>query len=259
MLQETSFGAPGTVAKQPLPALQDRVHPEQKIDLNKPRTLHEMTDFIRANTRLAPVAGLRRPSPLDGSEICIWQADEITPIWSATEADLESAGLDPPFWAFPWAGGQAVARLILERPELVRGKRVLDIAAGSGMIAVAAALAGAAEVAANDIDPLCEAAVKLNAAANGVTIQWRGGNLLEGTLPDTDVILAGDIFYERQMAERFLTWFGQASDAGITVYVGDPGRAYAPQGAPAPVAEYEIATTQDLESVTSRRACVWKL
>lgn len=247
------------MAKQPLPALQDRVHPEQKIDLNKPRTLHEMTAFIRANTRLAPVAGLRRPGALDGSEICIWQADEITPIWSATEADLESAGLDPPFWAFPWAGGQAVARLILERPELVCGKRVLDIATGSGMIAVAAALAGAAEVAANDIDPLCEAAVKLNAAANGVMIQWRGGNLLEGALPDADVILAGDIFYQKQMAEQFLDWLGRASSRGVDIYAGDPGRAYAPKGGAAPIAEYDIETTTDLESVTVRRSRVLKL
>lgn len=259
MLQETPSGVRGAVARQPLPALQDRAHPEQEAALNTPRTLDEMTAFIRANTRLAPVAGLRRPGALDGSEICIWQADEITPIWSATEADLERAGLDPPFWAFPWAGGQAVARLILERPELARGKRVLDIATGSGMIAVAAALSGAAEVVANDIDPLCEAAAALNAEANGVTIGWISGDLLQGPPPEVDVILAGDIFYQKQMADRFLDWLGRASSRGVDVYAGDPGRAYAPQGGAAPIAEYDIETTTDLESVTSRRSRVWKL
>jgi predicted nicotinamide N-methyase len=218
-----------------------------------------MKAFIRANTRLAPVPGLCSGRSGNRAELRIWQADEITPIWSATEADLARQGLDPPFWAFPWAGGQAVARLILERPELVRSKRVLDIAAGSGMIAVAAAMSGAAAVLANDIDPLCEAAAALNAEANAVTIGWMGGDLLQGPPPEVDVILAGDIFYQKQMADRFLDWLGRAAAQGADVYAGDPGRAYAPQGGAAPMAEYDIATTTDLESVTSRRSRVWKL
>lgn len=215
-----------------------------------------MKVFIRANTRLAPVVGLCSGNR---AELLIWQADEIAPIWSATEADLARQGLDPPFWAFPWAGGQAVARLILERPQLVKGKRVLDIAAGSGMIAIAAAMSGATSVVANDIDPLCEAATALNAKANGVKIGWIDGDLLHGSPPNVDVILAGDIFYQKQMAERFLDWLGRAAAQGADVYAGDPGRAYAPQGGAAPIAEYDIETTADLESVTLRRSRVWKL
>jgi len=189
----------------------------------------------------------------------LWLADEITPIWTATEADFERDGLDPPFWAFAWAGGQAVARLVLERPAIVAGQRVLDIAAGSGMIAIAAARAGAAQVLANDIDPVSEAAVALNAHANGVDVAWLGGNLLDQPPPDVDVILAGDIFYQKQMAEQFLGWLGTAAARGIRVYAGDPGRAYAPQNGAPPLAEYDILTSPDLEGVPLRRARVWQL
>lgn len=215
--------------------------------------------FIRANTRLGRVAGLnvvRGGAPV---AMRLWQADEITPIWAATESDLARGGIEPPFWAFPWAGGQAVARLLLERPELVAGQRVLDIATGGGMIAVAAAWAGAAEVVANDIDPLCEAAVSLNAEANGAVITWRGGNLLDLPPPDAGVILAGDIFYQKQMAGRFLDWLGIAAARGTQVYAGDPGRAYAPAGGAPPLAEYDIETSLDLEGVPHRRARVWRL
>lgn len=246
--QETAWQTRGSLAAS-----------KKELALTPPRTLDEMKAFIRANTRLAPVAGLCGGRSGNRAELRIWQADEITPIWSATEADLARQGLDPPFWAFPWAGGQAVARLILECPELVRGKRVLDIAAGSGMIAIAAVMAGAAEVQANDIDPLCEAATALNAEANGVTISWMGGDLLQAPPPNVGVILAGDIFYQKQMAERFLDWLGSAAAQGAEVYAGDPGRAYAPQGSAAPIAEYDIETTTDLESVTLRRSRVWKL
>ena len=215
--------------------------------------------FIAARTRLAPVEGLvlthrDRPQLLQ-----IWQADEITPIWAATEEDLDREGIEPPFWAFPWAGGQAVARLILERPEIVRGKRVLDIACGSGMVGIAAAAAGASGVFVNDIDPLCEAATVLNAEANGVCLQWIGGNLLDSPPAEFDVILAGDIFYEMTMAQRFLSWLKQATASGVAVYAGDPGRAYAPQGETGLMAEYDIATTLELESVVQRRARVWQI
>lgn len=196
---------------------------------------------------------------LGGAPMRLWLADAITPIWSATEADLERQSLDPPFWAFAWAGGQAVARCVLALPEIVRGRRVLDIACGSGMIAVAAAHAGAAKVWANDIDPICEAAVSLNAEANNVSIDWLGRDLLEAPAPAVDVILAGDIFYQKQMAERFLAWLGEAAARGIEVYVGDPGRAYAPDSGAPPIAEYNIETTLDLEGVTRRLARVWTL
>ncbi|MBI1400917.1 50S ribosomal protein L11 methyltransferase [Hyphomonas sp.] len=224
-----------------------------------PADLEAMRTFIQANTRLERVAGLDFVRGGERRPMQVWQADEITPVWTATEADLERQGLEPPFWAFPWAGGQAVARLILARPDLVAGKRVLDIAAGGGLIGLAAALAGAAEVLANDIDPLCEAAVSLNAEANGVTIGWRGGNLLDAPPPGVDVILAGDIFYQKQMAERFLAWLAAAKAQGTQVYVGDPGRAYAPKGGILPLAEYDISTNLDLEGVSMRRARVWAL
>lgn len=222
--------------------------------------LCRMQGFIRRNTRLQPVDNLTlrhlaRPCPMQ-----LWLADEITPIWSATETDLARAGMEPPFWAFAWAGGQAVARLVLEQPAIVAGKRVLDIACGSGMVAIVAAAAGAAGVIANDIDPVCEAALSLNSAANGVEACWRGGNLLDHPPPpDVDVILAGDIFYEQGMAARFLGWLGQAARRGAAVYAGDPGRAYAPESGAPPVAEYIIATTLELESATSRQARVWRL
>lgn len=232
----------------------DEAHP-----LSPPSNLQISMNFIRANTRLTGVDGLEIGRDRAPQLLCLWIADEITPIWTATEAGLEQAGVDPPFWAFPWAGGQAVARLVLAQPERVRGKRVLDIAAGSGMIAVAAACAGASQVWANDIDPLCEAAVALNAAANGVEVDWLGGNLLDHDPPDVDVILAGDIFYQKQMAERFLAWLAIASARNIEVYAGDPGRAYAPQDDAPPLAEYDIATSLDLEGVTGRRARVWRL
>jgi predicted nicotinamide N-methyase len=214
--------------------------------------------FIRANTRPVPVAGLDIGTAGAPEPMRLWLADEITPIWTATEADLDQAGLDPPFWAFAWAGGQAVARLLLGDPARVHGKRVLDIAAGSGMIAIAAARAGAARVDANDIDPLCEAATALNAELNCAEVGWIGGNLLDGPVPDVDVIVAGDIFYQKQMASLFLAWLGTAAARGIDVYAGDPGRAYAPRDAQ-PLAEYDIVTSLDLEGVTQRRARVWKL
>lgn len=215
--------------------------------------------FIAARTRLAPVDGLMLAHRDAPQLLQIWQADEITPIWAATEADLDREGIEPPFWAFPWAGGQAVARLILAQPELVRGKRVLDIACGSGLVGIAAAAAGASAVFVNDIDPLCEAAAELNAEANGVCLQWVGGNLLDRPPADFDVILAGDIFYEMTMAQRFLSWMKQAAARGIAAYAGDPGRAYAPQGEAGLMAEYDIATTLELESVTQRRARVWQI
>ena len=222
-------------------------------------TLTRNRAFIAANTRLAPVEGLMLPHRGEPKPLRLWQADEITPIWTATEEDLDRQGIEPPFWAFPWAGGQAVARLILERPELVRGKQVLDIACGSGMIGIVAAAAGASAVWVNDIDPICEAAAALNAEANGVSLSWMGGNLLEAPPADVEVILAGDIFYEMTMAARFLDWLRQAAARGITVYAGDPGRAYAPEGETGLMAEYDIATTMELESATARRARVWQI
>jgi predicted nicotinamide N-methyase len=206
---------------------------------------------IRANTRPKVVPGLE---PLQ-----LWQADELTPLWEATEADLQARRMGPPFWAFPWAGGQAVCRYLLATPELVEGRSVLDLAAGSGMIAILAAKLGAARAAANDIDPYCEAAVALNANLNGVQVDWLAGDLLGRAPPAFDVIVAGDVFYEAEMAKRFLAFLQDAHAAGALVLVGDPGRTYFPRSAFTQVAEYEVATTREIESMTIKTARVWRL
>ncbi len=212
--------------------------------------------FIRNHTRLTPVRGLIGPA---GQPIHLWQADEITPIWLATEADLERSGIDPPFWAFAWAGGQAVARFILSDPGRITGKRVLDLACGGGVIAITAAACGAAKVWANDIDPLCAAAVTLNAEANGVCVEWIGANMLEGPPPNVDTILVGDVFYERRMADTFTQWLKVAAASGIEVYAGDPGRAYRPDPGQEALAEYVIPTTVELEGVSERQSLVWRI
>jgi predicted nicotinamide N-methyase len=213
-------------------------------------SLEERTAFIRANTRPIGVAGL---------PIRIFTADELTPIWEATEKDLEKHNIAPPFWAFPWAGGQALARHVLDHPELVRGKMVLDLASGSGLVAIAAAKAGAAVVEANDIDPMCEAAIAVNAELNGVAVEYLCGDLLGGAMPEADVILAADVFYEEGPARRFLAFLQQAYAAGISVLAGDPGRTYFPKGAFKLLAEYDVETSMEIENNLVKTARVWTL
>jgi predicted nicotinamide N-methyase len=213
------------------------------------RTPEEARTFIRANTRIRPVEDL----PLS-----FWQADEITPIWTATEHDLEAARLAPPFWAFAWAGGQAIARWIYENPDIVRGKRTLDLACGCGVAAIAAAQCGAKKSLANDIDPMCEAATLLNAELNNVTVGWLGGDLIGSTPPGVDIILAGDVFYEKPMAEAFLAFLTRCKASGIDVIVGDPGRSYFPKGLSL-LADYAIPTTMELESMLVKQTRVWRL
>jgi predicted nicotinamide N-methyase len=213
-------------------------------------TLEEAKAFIRANTRIAAVPGV---------PIRMHIADELTPIWEATEKDLAEANVAPPFWAFPWAGGQALARYVLDNPEMVRGKLVLDIACGSGLVGIAAALAGAAAVVANDIDPMCEAAVALNAELNGVSISYSGGDLLHGDPPDYDVILAADVFYEQTPARLFRTMLERARANGSTILAGDPGRTYFPRDAFRQVAEYAVETTTEIENHPVKTARVWTL
>ncbi|MEQ1781199.1 MAG: 50S ribosomal protein L11 methyltransferase [Hyphomonadaceae bacterium] len=213
-------------------------------------TLEEAKAFIRANTRIACAPGL---------PIRLYTADELTPIWEATERDLAEANVAPPFWAFPWAGGQALSHYVLDNPEIVRGKRVLDLASGSGLVAVAAALAGATEVVANDIDPMCEAAIALNAELNGVSLTWLGGNLLDGDPPDYDVILAADVFYEQTPARLFRTMLERSHANGSLILAGDPGRTYFPRDAFRRVAEYAVETTTEIENHPVKSARVWTL
>ena len=213
-------------------------------------TLEDAKAFIRANTRIVKVHDL----PLQ-----MYQADELTPIWEATEKDLAAANVAPPFWAFPWAGGQALARYLIDHPEAVRGKRVLNLAAGSGLVGIAAALSGAAEVSANDIDPMCEAAVSLNAELNNVSIRYIAGNLLDAAPPDFDVIVAADVFYEQRPAQMFRAFLERCHASGITILAGDPGRTYFPRDAFRQAAEYSVETTTEIENHPVQTARVWTL
>jgi predicted nicotinamide N-methyase len=207
--------------------------------------------FIRANTRLQTVP--------HAPEITLWLADEITPIWRLTEEELGEFGLPPPFWAFAWAGGQALARWLLDHPEEVAGKRILDFAAGSGLVGIAAMKAGAADVVCSDIDPFCEAAVALNAEANGVLTGFTDTDLLDAPPPVVDLICAGDVCYEQPMAGRVLDWLATARANGTRVLIGDPHRTYCPREGLQFLAEYRVPTTRELEDFEIKRSSVWAL
>jgi predicted nicotinamide N-methyase len=206
--------------------------------------------FIRAHTRLLPVP--------HAPEIRLHLADEATALWQKTEEALGEIGLPPPFWAFAWAGGQALARFVLARPGLVQGRRVLDFASGSGLVAVAAAKAGAASVEAADIDAFAVAAIALNAAANGVAVAPRGEDLL-GRDDGWDTVLAGDICYERDLAGQVIAWLERLAARGATVLIGDPGRSYLPRERLTVLATYEVPVTRELEDNEIKRTCVWGL
>jgi predicted nicotinamide N-methyase len=211
--------------------------------------------FILANTTLS------RPSLVP--EIRLHLASEAHELWLKTEGELVAAGLDletePPFWAFAWAGGQGLARHLLDHPDIVAGKQVLDIATGGGIVAIAAALAGAACVRANDIDPYCEAAVELNAAANCATIEFLAGDLTSGDLPVADVAVAGDIAYDRAMTPPIFGLLARLAASGAAVLVGDPGRAYLPRERLVQVAEYRVPVPQALEDSEVKTCRVWRL
>ncbi len=206
--------------------------------------------FIRAHTRLLPVP--------HAPEISLHVAEEATELWQKTEDELATIGLPPPFWAFAWAGGQALARYILDHPEVVRGRRVLDFASGSGLVAIAAAKAGAAEVIAADIDAFAAAAIGLNAEANGVSIEARLDDLL-GLDQGWQVILAGDICYERELAAQVIDWLSGLSQRGATVLIGDPGRSYLPKDRLFEVVTYQVPVTRALEDAEIKKSSVWRL
>jgi predicted nicotinamide N-methyase len=207
--------------------------------------------FIAANTRLQPVP--------HAPEISLWLADEVTPIWRLTEEELGELGLPPPFWAFAWAGGQGLARWLLDHPDEVAGKRVLDFAAGSGLVGIAAMKAGAASARCADIDPFCGAAVARNAAANGVVLDFTAADLLDAPPPEAEVICAGDVFYEQPMSGRVLGWLRLAASRGTRVFVGDPLRTYFPKDGFDLLAEYAVPTTRELEDSAVKRTRVWTL
>ena len=208
------------------------------------------------------VAGATLPSaPPLLPEIRLHLASEVTPLWEATETRLADAGLPPPFWAFAWAGGQAVARLVLDRPELVRGRRGMDFATGGGVAAIAAALAGAARVDAVDIDPFATAAARLNARINGAEINTLTEDLV-GQLPPPgrpEIVMAGDVCYEKPMAERVFAWLRALAGDGVLVLLGDPARAYAPRDGVEALAVIDVPTVIEIEDKPQRRTTVWRV
>jgi predicted nicotinamide N-methyase len=215
-----------------------------------PITPAEAIRFIRANTEIA--------SPPIVPEMKLHLANEITPIWQATEAELAQANVDPPFWAFAWAGGQALARHVLDRPESVRGRRVLDFGAGCGLLAIAASMAGGVRVRAAEIDPIACAAIRLNAELNGVEIEILEDDVIDRDI-GLDLVLVGDMCYERALAERLVRWLRMASGHGVTVLLGDPGRTYRPTEGLIEVARYLVPTSLELEDRIEREGIVWRL
>ena len=211
-------------------------------------------EIIRAGTRLGPV-------PLV-PEIRLRQASEPISLWQRTERAAGRTGLEPPFWAFAWAGGQALARYLLDHPQAVRGRHVIDIASGSGLVAIAAAKAGAATVTAYDIDSLAVAAIGVNAAANGVTVRAVCADILDDdALPaaGTDVVLVADAFYQRDLAARVMRFAGQARARGAAVLTGDFGRAYLPRTKLTPLASYDVPVPRALEDSDIKRTTIWTL
>jgi len=215
------------------------------------RPAADRTGFIRANTAIHAVP--------HAPEIRLHLADEAMDLWQKTEDDLQAIGLPPPFWAFAWAGGQALARYVLDHPEVVAGRRVLDFATGSGLVAIAAARAGASHVTGSDIDPFALAATDLNAALNAVRVETTGADLLASPPPDVDVVLTGDVFYEAPMATRVLAWLDAAQTRGIDVLVGDPGRTYLPKDRLAHLATYDVPVNRSLEDYAIKRSSVFRL
>jgi predicted nicotinamide N-methyase len=205
--------------------------------------------FIRTHTRLMPVP--------HAPEIVLHVADEATALWQKTEDELGQIGLPPPFWAFAWAGGQALARYVLDNPHIARGARVLDFASGSGLVAIAAAKAGAAHVTACDIDAFAASAMEVNAAANGVVLHSVCADLV-GVDDGWDVVLAGDVSYERDMAARVTGWLAGLARRGATVLIGDPGRSYLAKDLLESVAEYRVPVTRDLEDADIKQTRVWR-
>ncbi len=206
--------------------------------------------FVASQTRLEVV-------PLV-PEVRVHTATELSPLWAATQDVLDLQDLEPPFWAFPWAGGQALARYVLDHAAVVRAAKVLDFATGGGIVGIAAALARAREVTCADIDPLACTATRLNARAAGVRVRTTRRDLV-GRRVAADVILAGDIFYDREAAGRFLPWLRARVTAGTRVLVGDPGRGYFPGAGTKILARYEVPVPFDLESRETKACGVFEL
>lgn len=212
--------------------------------------IHDIPAFIRENTRVL--------APSHVPELKLHLADDAVALWQLTEEQLGELGLPPPFWAFAWAGGQALARYLLDHPEIVAGRHVLDVASGSGLVAIAAMKAGAASALAVDIDAFAVHAAALNAAMNDVRMLTSDADPV-GQPAQADVILVGDLFYDRDLAPRVLDWLIGLERDGKTVLIGDPGRTYLPRDRLDRIAAYDIPVTRALEDAEVKRAAVWTL
>jgi predicted nicotinamide N-methyase len=207
--------------------------------------------FVLANTRLRAVP--------HAPEIKLHLADEAVPLWQATEEELAERGLPPPFWAFAWAGGQALARHVLDHSRLVAGKAVGDFAAGSGLAGIAAMKAGAASAVGWDIDAFAADAIALNAAANGVAMSAEIADVIGAPLPGIEVLLVGDVFYDRDLAARLMDWLISLRASGVDVLIGDPGRSYLPRERLTEIAVYQVPVTRDLEDAEIKVTRVWRI
>jgi len=212
--------------------------------------------FIRAHTSLA--------SPPLLPEIKLYLATEMTPLWWATETWLAEKGIEPPFWAFAWAGGQAIARFILDEPNVVRGRRILDIASGSGLCAIAAARAGATQVIAIDRDALAARAISLNALANGVSVEARAADIITNDTTTSwagicDIVLAGDVCYDAAMTAAFLPWLRARVSEGVRVLMGDPGRYYLPKDGLREMGRYRVPASDDVEAAKEVWSTVYEM
>ncbi len=207
--------------------------------------------FVRRNTAVA--------APPLVPEIRLHLATEVTPIWQATEESLARGGVPPPFWAFAWAGGQALARYLLDRPETVAGRSVLDFGSGSGLVAIAAAKAGARSVYAAEIDHFAAAAIAANAALNDVVVEVTTADVIDTVDPCWEVVTAGDVCYERDMADRVIPWLRALAGGGCVVLLGDPGRAYLLTEGLLQLASYTVPTSRELEDSATRDGVVWRV
>ena len=207
--------------------------------------------FILRHTKLQPVPGLE--------EIRLHLADEALGLWHAVQLETDDPDTPLPYWAFAWGGGLAIARYLHEHPEAVAGRRVFDLASGSGLCAIAAMRAGGSEAIGADIDPFAIAAIGLNAKANKCRVSTLRGDVLDDEPPDADLVLAGDCWYEARLAERVLPWLRRARDHGIEILVGDPGRRYLPADELEEVACYDVRTTTDLEDLALKQGRVYRM
>jgi predicted nicotinamide N-methyase len=205
--------------------------------------------FILENTSVS--------SPPHVPEVRLHLADEAHDLWHKTEGELGEIGLPPPFWAFAWAGGQGLARFVLDNPDIARGRRVIDFASGSGLVGIAAMMSGAKAVTCADIDPYAFDAAFINAALNSVTVSPLRENLI-GSTPDSDVLLAGDVFYDRQLSSELIPWFRRLAAQGLDILIGDPGRTYLPKARLDQLAVYQVPVTRALEDADVKRTTVWR-